>query len=77
MQEELYEAMMSKLQASSSDITELRNMLMKYKKTGIEQADMLDCLSLVKDKLDDDKEDTILDLLDFVTGFCNPALKIY
>ena len=77
MQEEFYEAMMSKLQASSSDITELRNMLMKYKKTGIEQADMLDCLSLVKDKLDDDKEDTILDLMDFVTGFCNPALKIY
>lgn len=65
------------IQNSSSDILELREVLVKYKEMGTNQTEMLNSLSLLRDKLGEEKEDIILDLMDFVTGFCNPSLNIY
>lgn len=75
--QDLNDILINKLQNSSNDVIELREVLVKYKEMGINQTEMLNSLSFLRDKLGEEKEDIILDLLDFVTGFCNPTLKIY
>jgi len=77
MKKDLCETLTDNLQNSSNDIFELRKILVEYKDMGINQTEMFEELSLLRDKLDGDKEEIILDLMDFVTGFCNPSLRIF
>lgn len=75
--QDLNDILINKLQNSSNDVIELREVLVKYKEIGINQTEMLNSLLFLREKLGEEKEDIILDLLDFVTGFCTPTLKIY
>lgn len=73
----LFEELTNNITNPSSDIMGLRGILVRYKEMGISKTEMLDCLAQLRDRGLEDREDTILDLMDFVTGFCNPTLKIY
>ena len=70
-------ALIEGLQCSPIDILKLRKILVEYIEKGISQAEMLECLSLVRKEADKRQEDIILDLMDFVTGFCNPTFKLF
>jgi hypothetical protein len=56
------------------DLLVLRELLLSYKYNGMTQDVMRDCLNQLRTIED---EDTILDLLDFVEGFCSLHWKIY
>ncbi len=75
--QDLCKALINGLQCSSSDIMKLRKILVEYMELGITQTEMLECLSMLRNKVDEGQEDIILDLMDLVTGFCNPMFKIF
>ncbi|WP_311754771.1 hypothetical protein [Proteus terrae] len=60
--------------ALKRDLLVLRELLLSYKYNGMTQDIMRDCLNQLR-AIED--EDTILDLLDFVEGFCSLDWKIY
>lgn len=60
--------------ALNRDLLVLRELLLSYKYNGMTQDVMRDCLNQLRTIED---EDTILDLLDFVEGFCSLHWKIY
>lgn len=60
--------------ALKRDLLVLRELLLSYKYNGVTQDVMRDCLNQLRTIED---EDTILDLLDFVEGFCSLHWKIY
>lgn len=60
----------------------LRELLVKYKENGMPQQVMRQCLMEIHDTKNKENrttehEDTILELLDFVEGFCSPQFKLY
>ncbi|MEQ4986406.1 hypothetical protein ABN080_02875 [Proteus sp. fly-1089] len=60
--------------ALNRDLLVLRELLLSYKYNGMTQNIMQDCLNQLR-AIED--ENTILDLLDFVEGFCSLDWKIY
>ncbi|MBG2874323.1 hypothetical protein I4902_10730 [Proteus alimentorum] len=60
--------------ALNRDLSVLRELLLSYKCNGMTQDIMRDCLNQLR-VIDD--ENTILDLLDFVEGFCSLEQKVY
>ncbi|MBG3078782.1 hypothetical protein I4632_00840 [Proteus mirabilis] len=60
--------------ALNRDLLVLRELLLSYKYNGMTQNIMRDCLNQLR-AIED--ENTILDLLDFVEGFCSLDWKIY
>ncbi|QIG07527.1 hypothetical protein GTK47_13355 [Proteus sp. ZN5] len=60
--------------ALNRDLLVLRELLLSYKYNGMTQDVMRDCLNQLQAI---ENEDTILELLDFVEGFCSLDWKIY
>lgn len=58
----------------SSDLLDIRELMVFFKNKGITKAIMLECLN---DLRLTSNEDVILELMDFVEGYCNPDLAIY
>lgn len=56
------------------DLTILREILLSYKNRGMTQDVMRDTLIEIQHT---ENEEIILDLLDFVEGFCRADLKLY
>ena len=46
------------------------------KESGAEQADVISCLEVLRQEFPD-KDDHILELLDFVSGFCSNHMRIW
>ncbi|EOI3545793.1 hypothetical protein ACMSZT_000547 [Cronobacter dublinensis] len=57
-----------------NNLMELRDCLIDLKKQGVSKEVMLECLN---DMRVSDFEDTVLELMDFVEGFCNPQFYIF
>ncbi|HGC6388485.1 hypothetical protein NNQ28_10640 [Cronobacter dublinensis] len=60
--------------SSGKNLMELRDCLIDLKKQGVSKEVMLECLN---DMRVSDFEDTVLELMDFVEGFCNPQFYIF
>ncbi|EGT5659730.1 hypothetical protein AGJ34_02505 [Cronobacter dublinensis subsp. dublinensis] len=60
--------------SSGKSLMELRGCLIDLKKQGVSKEVMLECLN---DMRVSDFEDTVLELMDFVEGFCNPQFCIF
>jgi len=60
-----------------NDIYALREYLVKFKDNGMDKDTMLEILEKLKIIKSPGTEDTILELVDFVTGVCNPALALF
>lgn len=74
---ELNETLVDLIPIYPKNILLLREKLYYYTNIGITQEDMLDTLEDLRNSLSEDYEDIILELMDFVTGFCNSNLKLY
>lgn len=50
---------------------------MKLKDEGMSKDDMLSFLEQLRTNNDEKIEDVLLELMDFVAGYCNPSLVIF
>jgi hypothetical protein len=55
----------------------LREKLIEFKNKGMDQKTMLELFEKLRQTSDSDTEDTLLELMDFVYGYCNPTLLIF
>lgn len=58
-----------------ADIDSLYKQLCLFKNRGMSREKMLECLETLQEN--HEMEDRILELMDFVTGFCSPHMTVY
>lgn len=62
----------------NDDLLELRKYMIKYKDTGGNQKETMEILEELRlSAKTEEIEDKMLDLMDFVVGFCSPHMKIW
>ena len=76
LKEEFAKAVLKGLE-SNYDLLELRNFLDDYRKRGMSKETMIEVLENMRVDVKTESEDIILELLDFVVGYCNPRLSIF
>ncbi len=75
--EDFRQSLLSKMSINQGDILLLRELLIEYKEAGMDKNSMMNNLIELRSSCNSDMEDIFLDLMDFVTGFCSPSLKIF
>lgn len=60
-----------------NDLLILRESLIRFKNKGMDKKSMLANLEELRSESDTETEDVLLELMDFVVGYCNPKLLIY
>jgi len=55
----------------------IRECLIKFKNDGMDKDSMLENLEKLRSESDSETEDILLELMDFVVGYCNPNLSIF
>ena len=66
-----------KIRKHPDDLPALRECLISFKNHGMSRDSMLSNLEKIRNESDSKTEDTLLDLMDFVAGWCNPNLSIF
>lgn len=59
------------------DVLVLREFLVTFKNNGMDKESMLENLEELREESTSATEDILIDLMDFVVGFCNPQLSIF
>lgn len=59
------------------DLMTLREYLIYFKNKGMDQESMLKNLEEIRNRNGCEMEDILLELMDFVVGYCNPNLSIF
>lgn len=59
------------------DLLECRDYLADFRKRGMSKEMMIEALEELRVEVQPENEDTILEMLDFVTGFCNANLSVF
>ena len=62
---------------NEADLGVLHKELRRFKNLGMNMESMLECLEGLRKNQDEDVEDRILELMDYVVGFCNPPVAIF
>ena len=62
---------------ANRDVLSLRQILIKLRDNGMSKFEMLDCLGKLRTVSGEKTEDVLLELMDFVSGYCNPDLRIF
>ncbi|RFP65016.1 hypothetical protein D0N36_10955 [Hymenobacter lapidiphilus] len=63
---------------ADNSFEKLMQMLWQYKASGGGQEDAVHVLEELRVEMPDEElEDTVLDLMDFATGFCSPHMRIW
>ncbi len=76
LRDEFIQAILEGLE-NNYDLLELRSRLDVFRKRGMTQRNMIEVLEALRVEVKAEDEDIILDLLDFVVGFCNSELSIF
>lgn len=75
--EDFRQSLLSKMSISQGTILILPELLIEYKEAGMDKNSMMNNLIELRSSCNSDVEDVFLDLMDFVTGFCNSSLRIF
>ncbi len=75
--EDFRQSLLSKMSISQGTILFLPELLIEYKEAGMDKNSMMNNLIELRSSCNSDVEDVFLDLMDFVTGFCNSSLRIF
>ena len=59
------------------DIASMRPILLKYKDKGFGSESVYKLLGAMRSCADEDVEDRILELMDIVSGFCSPEMRVW
>lgn len=77
LNEEFKQLLLSEIKNNHNNILILRECLLKYKNSGMDKDSMIRNLEELRIDSDSVTEDILLELMDFVVGFCNPDLSIF
>lgn len=72
LKQSLYERILA-----GNDLQALRKCLAEFRDAGMDRGNMLTCLEEMRKDGDSSAEDTLLELMDFVTGYCSPSQKLF
>ncbi len=68
---------LNKILSTEGDILIIRETLIDFKKNGMTKSDMIRNLEELRNNQNYYVENIILDLMDFIEGFCMPNLSIF
>ncbi len=74
---EFTELISMELEKKNKNVAMLYDYLVEFKQKGMDQKSMLMNLERLRYQNDSDMEDVVLDLMDYVVGFCSPGLSIF
>ncbi len=77
IEDEFYIKFPLAIEGHCDNILLLRENLVEFRNQGMDKDLMLKCLESLREKSDPQIEEILLELMDFVVGFCNPPLSIF
>ena len=78
LEEVLYNKLLLELHnPGKDDLDRLYKIMLHFRDNGMTKKDMYECLEELRKVCDSVTEDIVLDLMDFVVGFCNPRLDLF
>lgn len=69
--------LLEKINNPPSNLLVLRELLIDYKHKGIDKVKMVSLMETMRKDLKGESEDVLLELMDFVEGYCNSTLTIF
>lgn len=77
LNEELKQHLLLQMKNKDNDLLLLRECLIDFKNRGMDEESMYVSLEELRVGSDEETEDLLLELMDFVRGFCNPELCVF
>lgn len=77
LNEEFIKVLSVKIKEESNNLLVLHKCLVKFKSAGMDKDCMIKCLKELRNSSESETEDVLLELMDFIVGYCNPDLSIY
>lgn len=77
LNEEFMQSLSAEIREHHDSLLILRECLLKFKTAGMDKDSMIKSLDEFRNDCDAKTEDILLELMDFVTGYCNPNLSIF
>lgn len=77
LSEELKQHLLLQMKNKDNDLLLLRDCLIDFKNRGMDEESMYVSLEELRVGSDEETEDLLLELMDFVRGFCNPELCVF
>ena len=77
LNEEFIQVLSAEIKEKNNDLLVLHKCLIKFKNDGMDKDSMIKSLKELRNSSDSETEDVLLELMDFVVGYCNPDLSIY
>lgn len=77
LNEEFMQSLSAEIREHHDSLLILRECLLKFKTAGMNKDSMIKSLDEFRNDCDAKTEDILLELMDFVTGYCNPNLSIF
>ena len=77
LNEEFQQLLLSEIKNNHNNLLVLRECLLKFKSLGVDKDSMIKNLEELRKVNDAETEDILLELMDFVAGWCNPELSIF
>lgn len=77
LNEEFMQRLLVEIKNHHHNLLILRECLVEFKNTGMDKDSMIKSLEELRNGNDPETEDILLELMDFVVGYCNPNLAIF
>ncbi len=77
LNEELKQHLLLQMKNKDNDLLLLRDCLIDFKNRGMDEESMYVSLEELRAGSDEETEELLLELMDFVRGFCNPELRVF
>lgn len=77
LNEEFMQVLSAEIKKNNNNLLVLHTCLMKFKNNGMDKDSMIKSLKELRNSSDSETEDVLLELIDFVVGYCNPNLSIF
>ena len=77
LNEEFMIVLSAEIKEKNYDLLALHKCLLKYKNAGMDKDSMIECLKDLRNSSEIETEDVLLELMDFVVGYCNPGLAVF
>ena len=77
LNEEFMIVLSAEIKEKNYDLLALHKCLLKYENAGMDKDSMIECLKNLRNSSEIETEDVLLELMDFVVGYCNPSLAVF
>lgn len=74
---EFCQVLLFEIKRHQNDLESLRECLIRFKNKGMDKDSMYESLEKLRSSNDSEIEDILLELMDFVVGYCNPHWAIF